>query len=135
MEASEILKECNLKCTDCRSGILDALIHSGVALSENEIKAAQNDSYDRTTFYRSFKTLLEHGVLHKITIDTEVKYILSKDKDAKPENHYHFYCLYCGKVFCMHSIPDQLLKLPKDFTSEFTDLIVKGCCASCNKTK
>lgn len=133
MEAAEILKECKLKCTDCRSGILDVLINTGVALTENEIKSELNDRFDRTTFYRSFKTLLEHGVLHKISIESEVKYILTKHKEEKPENHYHFYCLYCGGVFCMQQIPDALLKLPKGFVMEQTELIVKGCCANCKQ--
>ncbi len=135
MDASKILKESNLKCTDCRSGILDALIQSDIALSEQEIKAAQGENHDRTTFYRSFKTLLEHGVLHKITIDSEAKYILTQDKEDKPEDHYHFYCLHCGKVFCMHSVPQKTLNLPEGFIAEHTDLIVKGQCAECTQSK
>ena len=71
MEPIDILNNHNLKRTSCREGILEVVMAANQALSENEIKEQLAGNYDRTTFYRSFKTLEEHRIIHKIV---EVEY-------------------------------------------------------------
>ena len=131
MNSIQILRQNKLKCTDCRAGILDVLMKSEVALSENDIKLALHDQFDRTTFYRSFKTLLEHELLHKVRVDSESKYMVSTPDETLPLNHYHFYCVKCGKVFCINDAIKNPLSLPEGFKAHFTELIVKGNCAAC----
>ncbi len=133
MEASDILKNKNLKCTDCRSGIIELLLQSTVALSENHIKENLTDSFDRTTFYRSFKTLVEHNVIHKILVEDETKYMLTPEEEKKGDSHAHFYCLKCAKVFCISKTNLTAFKLPEGFSAENIEVIIKGKCKYCNE--
>lgn len=113
-------------------GILDLMITSGHALSENEIREKLEQNYDRTTFYRSFKTLNERGIIHKIVIDSQVvKYELSSSISNKGQ-HAHFYCNVCDTVQCIEvaEIPDVMV--PKDFKTYEVELMVKGQCDKCS---
>ena len=62
MKPIEILNKHNLKRTSCREGIIQVIINANSALSENEIRERLEGTYDRTTFYRSFKTLEEYNI-------------------------------------------------------------------------
>jgi Fur family ferric uptake transcriptional regulator len=132
MKAEDILHKHNLVRTSCRQSIIDAIVKSGIAISEEEIKRRIEGTYDRTTFYRSFKTLIENGIIHKIVVDNQlVKYALSDNKPIS-KNHVHFYCNLCGIVECF---PDPELKspqLPKGYKQIEAELIIKGFCEKCS---
>jgi Fur family ferric uptake transcriptional regulator len=101
------------------------------ALSENEIREKLSGNYDRTTFYRSFKTLEEHGIVHKIVVDSQiVKYAPGNFITHKKE-HPHFYCNDCHTLQCLESIPVQEIQLPDGYTELETEVIIKGICPSC----
>ena len=68
MDAEQILKLHNLKNTGCRKFIISELLNNDSALSENEIKKALPDLFDRVTFYRSLKTLEEKSIIHRIVL-------------------------------------------------------------------
>ncbi|GAB1452678.1 hypothetical protein MASR2M47_27340 [Draconibacterium sp.] len=133
MKALDILHKHNLVRTNCRQSIIDAIVNSGFAISEEEIKRKIEGTYDRTTFYRSFKTLIENGIIHKIVVDNQlVKYALSENKPIS-QNHVHFYCNKCGIVECL---PDAEIKspdLPLGYSQVEVELIIKGLCNQCNK--
>lgn len=131
METQEILHKYNLKQTGCREGILSLLLEAGQALSENEIKEALDKKYDRTTFYRSFKTLLEHKIIHKIVVDNLlVKYAPDITVTGK-QNHAHFYCERCASVLCVDSVPIEQPQLPNGYKVLETEMIIKGVCNNC----
>ncbi len=131
MNAQEILKQYQLKRTSCREGIIDVVKAANEALSESEIKEQLQGNYDRTTFYRSFKTLEECHILHKIVIDNHwVKYALNNDITHRQE-HAHFYCKQCHSVRCMESTPTPQYALPKGFSKDEIEVIIKGICANC----
>ncbi len=69
MKALDVLYSHNLKRTSCREGIIEVLMAANEALSEIEIREQLAGNYDRTTFYRSFKTLEENKILHRIVVD------------------------------------------------------------------
>lgn len=103
------------------------------ALSETEIRERLTGNYDRTTFYRSFKTLMEHKIIHKITVDNQlVKYALDRTVAAQ-EEHAHFYCNECNAVQCMDSIPVPKYQLPVGYSEIETDVLIKGTCAKCSQ--
>lgn len=132
MKAVEILKNYNLKRTSCREGIIDVVMNAGQALSENEIRERLSGNYDRTTFYRSFKTLEDHKIIHKIVVDhLLVKYAMDVAVTHK-EYHAHFFCNTCNTVKCLENIPVQTFELPKAYTTLETEVIIKGICAHCN---
>lgn len=133
MKAVDILKSFNLKRTSCREGIIDVVIAANHALSENEIRGRLTGTYDRTTFYRSFKTLEEHNILHKIVVDNlQVKYALDNSVTHKAE-HAHFYCYECHTVRCMDNIPVYRYQLPEGYSDVETEVLIKGTCEKCIK--
>ncbi len=133
MEAADILNDHHLKRTSCREGIINVIIAAHGAISENDIKARLDSSYDRTTFYRSFKTLEKNNVIHKVIIDSQnVKYALSHHHDRQ-ESHAHFYCQKCHTVQCLNEINVQNIQLPDGYSGDEAEVIIKGTCPDCQK--
>ena len=131
MKAVDILSSRNIKRTSCREGIIEVIMNANQALSENEIRERLVGNYDRTTFYRSFKTLEEHKILHKIVVDNQlVKYAFDTSVSHKDE-HAHFYCSECNTVKCMENIPVQKYSLPAGYSELQTEVIIKGLCSNC----
>lgn len=133
MKAIDVLYNHNLKRTSCREGIIDVMLSASQALSENEIRDQLSYNYDRTTFYRSFKTLEEHKIIHKIVIDNQIiKYAIDKSITNK-KGHAHFFCNHCHTVKCLESVPVQEIQLPDGYAEEETDILIKGTCPTCKK--
>lgn len=133
MNTREILQKHNLVRTSCRQSIIGAMMFSGTAISEEEIREKVEGTYDRTTFYRTFKTLIQNGIIHKIVVDKLlVKYALSEHHDGN-RSHIHFYCNHCGKVECMAETEIISPVLPEGYKQVQTELIIKGFCKNCNK--
>lgn len=131
MKAVDILNNHNLKRTSCREGIIGVVMTAKQALSENEIRKRLAGHYDRTTFYRSFKTLEEHKIIHKIVVDNQlVKYALDNTVTHKDE-HAHFYCNECNTVKCMENVPIQKYQLPDGYSDMETEVLIKGICENC----
>ncbi len=131
MDTFSILRTHNLRRTACREGILKVIMTSGKALSESEIRSNLSGNFDRTTFYRSFKTMEDSGILHKIVVDDRmIRYGLSESVTGK-SSHPHFYCTSCHSVFCLE---DSLVapQLPAGYSSQNLEMIVKGVCKKCN---
>jgi Fur family transcriptional regulator, ferric uptake regulator len=133
MKPVDILIRHNLKRTSCREGIIEVVMTANQALSENEIRIRLAGNYDRTTFYRSFKTLEEHRIIHKIVVDNQlVKYALDNNV-TKKEEHAHFYCNECNTVKCMDNVPVKKYDLPVDYIDIETEVLIKGICSDCKK--
>jgi Fur family transcriptional regulator, ferric uptake regulator len=132
MRAIDVLLSHNLKRTSCREGIIEVMMSARHALSEDEIRQRIPGNYDRTTFYRSFKTLEEHKIVHKIVVDNLiVKYALANSITNKKE-HAHFFCNGCHTVKCLESVAVQPVELPDGYAGIETDVMIKGVCANCN---
>ena len=135
MKANDILSNHSLKRTSCREGIIEVVMSAGQALSENEIRERLAGNYDRTTFYRSFKTLEEHNIIHKIVVDNQlVKYALDSTITHKNQ-HAHFYCCRCNTVRCMDNVPVQKYQLPEGYNDDETEVLIKGTCKNCKNQK
>jgi len=131
MDAHNILNNHHLKRTSCREGIINIVMTANQALSENEIRNRLEGNYDRTTFYRSFKTLEEKNILHKIVVDNQlVKYALDNSVTHNKE-HAHFYCNKCNTVKCLDNVPVQHYQLPDGFSDMETEVLIKGLCSDC----
>ncbi len=131
MTAKDLLQTHQLKRTSCREGLLNAFLASKEALSESDLRDQVAGSYDRTTFYRSFKTLLDAGVIHKIVVDnTLVKYALTTPLTRQHE-HVHFFCTCCHTIQCLHSPMTFNLELPMGFHREDVEILIKGTCPTC----
>jgi len=133
MTAADILYSSNLKRTGCREGIINVVLKSGEALSENEIRDKLKGNYDRTTFYRSFKTLEENNIIHKIVVDNQIIKFALDNAITQKQAHPHFYCYQCHSVVCMDTLPVQTYELPNGFYYNQTEVIIKGICPFCKK--
>jgi Fur family transcriptional regulator, ferric uptake regulator len=130
-QVTEIFHRNDLVRTSCREEIIQIIVSSVTPLSEEEIKQRVNINFDRTTFYRTFKTLLAKEILRKIVIDsTVVKYALTADY---PENylHAHFYCIKCSKVICVPQEDWSYSNLPAMYKATGAELLIKGYCENC----
>jgi Fur family transcriptional regulator, ferric uptake regulator len=131
MKPEKVLHEHNLKRTGCREGIIDVITQSGQPLSENEIRNLLPGNFDRTTFYRSFKTLLENKIIHKIVIDNQrVKYAIGSSV-TRTKSHAHFFCISCNEVRCLEPAGMKIPPIPKGYSAWDIEMIIKGECAIC----
>ncbi len=133
MKANEVLNHHHLKRTSCREGIIDVVMSSDEALSEAEIRDRLQGCYDRTTFYRSFKTLEENKIIHKIIVDNNlVKYAF--DSSALSSlGHAHFHCVECNSVRCLNTVALEKASLPQDYEYAQAEILIRGTCNKCKK--
>lgn len=135
MNATEILKLHNVRKTTGRIAFVNALKNSEIPLSEAEIKTKMAEFYDRITFYRNVQTLTDAGVIHRIVADnTNIKYAINHcvESNHQHREHVHFACKKCGKILCLRGINTFDYSIPKGFTMDECDVIIKGNCAECN---
>ena len=132
---SELLKKYKLRCTSCRADILSMFFEKKVALSHSDIEENISDQSDRVTIYRTLKTFLDKGILHKVLDDTgTIKYALCKDctKEEHNHEHMHFKCIICHRTFCFDEIEIPKVDLPKGYKMIESNLLVQGICKECN---
>ena len=134
-EARDILKQNHLSITDSRLNILELFLEQDGALSHADIEKNTGESFDRVTVYRTLQTFVEKGIIHLIpTTDNSIKYALCKN-DCVPghhhDNHVHFICDECNKTICLDGVDVPLVKLPKGFKPQHSEMVVTGVCGDC----
>ncbi len=82
-------------------------------------------SINLSTVYRNLKEMVASGDLIEFQIDGENKY-----RYDIAEEHYHFYCEVCGKIY---DIPANKVKLSFDFEHHVKDtrIMFRGICSEC----
>jgi Fur family ferric uptake transcriptional regulator len=136
MTNSVSLKSFNLRHTECREAILYTFSSSISALSHGDLEQAVDDKYDRVTIYRTLKTFLEKGIIHKI-LDGQggTKYALCETSNCSNEthkhDHVHFKCRLCGDTTCINSVDIPQIHLPKGYQREEINLLIEGSCPNC----
>lgn len=131
MDATQILTTYKIKKTAGRLGFIKALLDKAAPMSEQEIKTAMGDGYDRISFFRNAQTLASAGIIHKIITDGGVKYALSNDEHG--HSHIHFQCIKCGRVQCIETQQPYNYNLPAGFTQCDCEVLVKGYCVNCSE--
>jgi Fur family ferric uptake transcriptional regulator len=104
--------------------------HGGAAFSFADVEKKFSD-FDRATVFRTLKTLLESGLVHKTADDDGVRYALTR----LPETHAHFKCIECGTTRCLDSVVVRPPVLPEGFRVEYFDFIATGTCGPCAASK
>lgn len=131
----KILREHNLRITECRSQVLKLFMERLNALSNADVEGILRDTFDRVTIYRTLKTFLEKGIIHKVLDDTGIlKYALCKDqchKDSHNHQHVHFKCKHCGQTTCLEEVKIPHISLPKGFIQIDSNLLISGICGEC----
>lgn len=134
-KTTDILKQNRLSITDSRLNILKLFLKKDGALSHADIEKNTGDSFDRVTVYRTLQTFVEKGIIHLIpTTDNSIKYALCKN-DCAPghhhDNHVHFICKECNKTICLDGVDVPIVKLPKGFKPQRSEMVVAGVCGEC----
>lgn len=111
-----------------RQEILDALKSNYDHPTIKELcELLSSKNIGQATVYRTIKSLVEEDVIRRIECPDGIHYDYRKD-------HYHFYCLECGKiydVFLDNKLIDNLLSSSNLKDVEHINLVFDGICDSC----
>lgn len=133
--SNRLLKDFRLRSTPSRQEILHLFLKKEYALSHGDIEKEISNALDRVTVYRTLKTFLDKGLIHKVLDDEgSLKYALCNDACTTAghhHNHVHFKCTHCGQTNCLNvEIP--AVKLPKGYKAKELNLLIQGVCESCS---
>ena len=131
----KVLKNHNLRITDCRIDVLERFHTIEHALSFKDLEDDLID-YDRVTLYRTLNSFIKQGLLHRIPNDTGyATYGLCREDCNEKDHHHdhvHFKCNVCGHIECLSNYHTPQIDLP-DYDIEESYLIVNGVCKICKK--
>ena len=129
---NEAVRQLDIRNTQMRQRLVTFFQDNpGLAFSENEIRQELDPAFDRTTVYRTIKTLLEKVFIHQIVCENGVlKYALNEKKDNYLP-HVHFQCVQCQRVYCLKECKVQTPELPDAFEAQSYQFLVKGNCHHC----
>lgn len=136
MTAAEILRKFKLNRTHCRVLVLEQLMRSDKALSQQELDHMLRPLCNRSTLYRILNTLEQKGILLRIAIEENNKYYFDQSLLDKPENHLNFvffHCARCNDVIPMQPIKKEGITLPDGFTMKEQHFVIRGICKQCNR--
>ena len=114
--STKILKDFKLRSTPSREAILLAFLQRDYALSHGDVERQVPENFDRVTVYRTLKTFLDKGLIHKVLDDEgSLKYALCTEA-CTSVNHHHdhvnFKCTKCGETSSLQDeVPTE--KLPQ----------------------
>ena len=136
LEPNVILKQKNLRVTTCRDQVLRVFIQAQSALSNADIENGLSKEFDRVTVYRTLKTFLKKGIIHKVPDDTgNLKYALCNDECTEEQHnhqHVHFKCESCGQTVCLDHLKIPEIELPEGYYFADSNLLIHGTCDKCN---
>lgn len=134
--SKDTLREFDLRHTGCRADILQSFQSYDYALSQGNLEELFGQRFDRVTIYRTLKTFVEKGIIHKVLDDEGgTKYALCKVSECSHENHHHdhvhFKCLACGNTTCIETVHIPAINLPEGYKRTEVNMLVQGTCPSC----
>jgi Fur family transcriptional regulator, ferric uptake regulator len=134
--SKDTLKEYELRHTGCRSDILQSFQSFNFALSHGDLEERFGERFDRVTIYRTLKTFVEKGIIHKVLDDEGgTKYALCRTSECSHDNHHHdhvhFKCLQCGNTTCIESVHIPVFSLPEGYKRTEINMLVQGTCPTC----
>jgi Fur family transcriptional regulator, ferric uptake regulator len=136
-KTEKFLKGYDLRSTGCRRDILNLFFSEPYAMSQAFFEENLHHQYDRVTIYRTLKSFLDAGFIHKVLDDSGgIKYALCSDDcrlnhHQHHDSHVHFKCTQCGKTICMDDIEIPALHLPGSYHPDEINVLVTGICAMC----
>jgi Fur family transcriptional regulator, ferric uptake regulator len=130
-----LLQAFGLRHTETRERILGLFDHTEAALSQADLENRLPVPFDRITVYRTIKTFLEKGLIHKILDDQGIlKYALCKENCAEGVHHHehlHFKCTKCLQTSCLPNSHIPKLELPAGYVKTEINILVQGQCPKC----
>jgi Fur family ferric uptake transcriptional regulator len=135
---SQLLTSHKLRPTPVRVAILQVLVDSPFALSGHEIEQLLPPPTDRITMYRTLKFFEAQGLIHQVLDTTSViRYAACSIECSAHEhfdNHVHFKCTSCQRIYCLKQVPIPHVSLPHQFEAHTRDYLLVGTCRTCQPT-
>ena len=137
MENNEYLDKLtqrNIKPTAIRILILRTMMQSERAVSLLDLENLL-DTVGKPTIFPTITHFLSHRLIHSIDDGTgSLKYAVCGNACtcAVEDLHSHFYCESCHKTFCLENIHIPMVELPKGFTLQSINYVLKGLCVDCS---
>jgi Fur family ferric uptake transcriptional regulator len=131
------LSDFDLRETPCRTAVLGILQGIDYAQSQFDIEQSLGAQFDRVTVYRTLKSFLQQGLIHKVLDDIGgTKYALCKElchnhDHSHQHDHVHFKCSECGQTTCLEDVHIPKITLPAGFTKQESNLLIQGVCGNC----
>jgi Fur family ferric uptake transcriptional regulator len=131
---ADLLRRFELRPTPGRQAILQLFLKKNFALAYSDIEKNVPSRFDRVTVYRTLKTFLGKGLIHKVLDDeASLKYALCTEACTEAVHHHdhvHFKCIRCNQTSCLEvGIPP--VKLPRGYKASEINLLIQGLCESC----
>jgi Fur family transcriptional regulator, ferric uptake regulator len=127
------LKEHNLRITEIRQEVLDSFVQHAQAFSHADLERLFLKKFDRVTLYRTLKTFLDTGIIHKVLDDHGTKYALCKTEACSHQhhqhNHVHFKCDVCGQTTCLDHV--HVPEITLGFVAKEINFLAAGICNNC----
>ncbi len=134
----DLLKQAHLGATDHRLRILEVIGNNTSPLSAQEIFSTvqRSQSINRVTVYRILDTLVQRGLVERLSGGRAFFYGLAPNAFHDP--HPHFYCKQCGHLDCLQpeSISMDLEAFKRIFAGQIENVEVRvnGVCRKCLHT-
>jgi Fur family transcriptional regulator, ferric uptake regulator len=134
---NRLLRDFQLRSTRVRQEILTLFLEKDYALSHHDVESGISNSLDRVTVYRTLKTFLDKGLIHKVLDDEgSLKYALCNEACTMAEHHHdhiHFKCTKCGQTNCL-DLELPTVNLPKGYQLEAMNVLIQGICDRCGSS-
>jgi Fur family transcriptional regulator, ferric uptake regulator len=131
----QLLDHHGLRNTACRRDILEVFLDHNFAITHGFLEKAFHDQYDRVTIYRTLKTFVDKGLIHRIADESgELRYGRCSEECGDHhhrDNHLHFKCERCGKTFCLETGLPSKLNIPDGFIANDVQVLIVGICKMC----
>lgn len=137
MTAAEILKTHNLNRTHCRVLVLEQLMNSPRALTQNELDEALRPLCNRSTLYRILNTLEENGLLKRIDLEDGNRYFFDQSMVEHPDDNIDFvffHCVKCNDLLPLRQVKQQGISVPEGFVVQEQRFVIRGICNKCNRS-
>lgn len=131
--ANKLLQKHGIKKTAGRLALLNVLLKAGKPLSHKKIcEKLAALPYDQASIYRSLKTFLSSGIVHRIEGDKHTWLFAFCSCNEKNHCHPHFFCRSCGKCECLtdYRIPE-IDDINESYYIEEKRFYLSGICKNC----
>lgn len=133
----DILTKREIQPTAIRILVLQAMMQSNRTVSLLDLENML-DTVDKSSIFRSITLFLSRHLVHSIDDGTgSLKYAVCGETCScdVEDLHTHFHCEKCNKTFCLKNIPTPVVTMPKGFTLNSINYVLKGLCPDCAEKK
>ncbi len=137
-EIEELLASKGIKPTANRILIMRELLKASRPISLADLQVLFGHTLDKASIFRVLELFAEKDVVHVIEDGSRsLKYELchGSSHHSISDQHVHFFCEQCKKLFCLQDIQVPVLEIPEGFSSHSINYMIKGICPNCSAEK